>query len=319
MKKLSKPLILLSAFIALTLAVPGGLFLFSSAGSHPGVASGTAASDGDLSTASDISNMTGVSTERILQMRSAGKSWNEILEDLKAADTSKTSKSDRSQSLLEEGLGEDAVQRLVSAGYTKQDIQNAKMLAERVTMQIRELTDTGGLPAVDLPSASPDNQGTSDREKFRTELTGVAGKFDLETAVRFMLELKIAFGSMEAVLDEYLYALQFDLDLGQYSKDKDQYIQDKENKKTEHPDATVISMAEIEKRLLEQIQSENKKEQGAAGSKTVDPARPDSSAPAVNPLPEPPSATPEDVKPVNPAKAVEAEMQKLNPNVSIPK
>jgi hypothetical protein len=266
--------------------------------------------------AADISNMTGVETQRILNIKASGKSWNEVLESLKnTGDSSLDAKSKRNMDLLESGLGEEAVASLVSMGFAEKDIMNAKLLGERAAFQIKQLVEEPISKAPTAPSQNISDPQAGDQETFLSELRPVAEQFDLESAVRLMLTLHTEFGSYEAVLDEYLLALQLGLSLEQYVQNKQQYLKDKEQKDIEKAGRVLITLNELERRALEKIQHENE------AHREVSSATPNSPSSALttkeaesNPLPEAPLPKVTDVKPANPADAINEELKRINPN-----
>lgn len=319
--KWSNPYKLISIIVILTVLVQVLLFSLEgirSKGSANSKAANT--SDADQGTAAEISNMTGVKSEQILKMKASGKSWNEILDALKTTDKGRndTAKQKRSLDLLETGLGEDAIAHLVSQGFVEKDIMSAKLIAERAAEQIKELVQESPAQAPKAPisttiqSELPNN----DQESFMAEMSSVSDQFDLETSVRLMLSLKAEFGSYEAVLDEYLHALQLGLNLEEYIKDKSQYVKDEEQKNGEKVGQVIITLAEIERRLLEKIQQENASVQAASSIKPNDSLSSNQPETTNNPLPE---SLPKvkDVKPLNPADAINEELNKMNPNVPI--
>lgn len=276
-----------------------------------------ASSSDDQSIAADLSNLTGVASERILEMKAAGQSWNGILEQLKdeGVDTEIDDREARGRQLLETTLGEDAVRRLAADGYAESDIWNAEMLAERVASQLKELTESAEslAPVAPLPTAA--SEGEDDEDEFQSELRAVSERFDLEAAVTLMLVLQSDFGSFEAVLDEYLLSLQLGIDLNDYAEAKDEYEEQKASKRAELASGLTITLSELDRRVLERITKQN----DAMKDKVV-------AAPQVSfagalaseedsPLPDVPNPAVEDVKPRNPAAAIEAELDRLNPNV----
>ncbi|MFB9273921.1 hypothetical protein [Cohnella cellulosilytica] len=276
------------------------------------------AGENDRIIAADLSNLTGATSEYILEMRAKGQEWNDILEQLKSADyaDNREDKDVRVQQLLEAGISEEGLNRLASEGYTEQEIWNAFLLAERVATQIKELAEGSVVQAPSNPQAITTE--SKDDEIFLKEIRSVAEKFELEAAVSFMLSLKADFGSYEAVLDEYLAALQLGLDLGEYSRDKEQYEQNKARMSAERIGQVGISLAEIENRVLERIRQKNDEEHESEQSGSIQPiADKEGMNGTVHPLPEVPMPRVEEVKPRNPADVLQDELDRINPNVTI--
>jgi hypothetical protein len=275
----------------------------------------------DRRIAAEISNITGVETERLVGMKASGRSWNDILESLKSTDGLRDNavKEKRSLQLLGTGLGEVAAARLTALGYAQTDIVGAKLPAERIALQIKQLIEEAApiAPVAPAPSTGLGDLSVDGKEAFMTELRSVAELFDIESAVGYMLALKPQFGSYEAVLDEYLAALQLGLKLDDYATDKAGYEKDKRQKQMERIGLAVVTAIEIERRLLDRIREQNAASmRDAAGQPTAEPsvAKPYSEG-AVNPLPDVPTTKVKDVKPVNPAEAIREELRKIDPNV----
>lgn len=271
----------------------------------------------DRKIAADISNMTGVEMERILKIKETGKSWNEVLELLKAKDDgqNREAKAKRTLNLLETGLGEEAITRFLSQGYAEKEILNAKLMAERIALQIKQLVDEPNSKAPEIPSASQKVSSNNEQEAFLVELRSVAGQFDLEEAVHFMLSLKTEFGSYEAVLDEYLLTLQLGLNLEDYIQNKAKYLKDKEQKDIEKVGRSVITLSEIERILLDKIRRENESQKETTSINPNNPLQAKTEDVTKNPLPEVPMPKIKDVKPVSPTEAIKEELKSIDPNV----
>lgn len=326
MSKLTKPYRLIAVIVALSLIVSGLLFSLGSFGSLSGnAASKEAASDGDRAIAADISNLTGVASDRVLQMKASGQSWNEILAALKTkgGKDNPSDKEQRAQQLLGMGLGEEAVARLRAEGFAEADILSAKLLAERAISQMQELMDeTSAVMKAPTAPKAPNPEfdhtfGGDSEETFLQELQGIVERFDLEKAVWLMLTLKSKLGSYENVLDEYLGALQLGLNLEDYSRDPKQYEKDKERKSAETINQPVITLSELERKLLDKIQAENATSREEPS--VSDPSYAQPSPSGNGSLPELPLPSVKDVLPENPAKAIEDELSRINPNESMPK
>lgn len=192
--------------------------------------------------ADDISNMTGVKVERILELKNRGKNWNEILNYLKNNNEANIEgqKEKRDKTLNGFDIGSDYIEKLKSEGFTENEIMEAKILVERVVFQLKEIVNV----------QNNDKQDTS-------AFSDLLSKIDSKSAVYLMLKLKTEFGGIEAVLDEYLFALQAGIKLEDYLKDKKAYERDKTEKGAGMSQDKVITMALIESKMLEKVQSEN--------------------------------------------------------------
>lgn len=212
------------------------------------------ADSGDEQVACDISNITGVKTEILLSERNKGKAWNEILEDLRQGAYEKGADSgQRENALSQSGIGESELDKLKSEGFDDDEIQQARLLVERVAFQLREITagDTGidTSPGVNS-SVESGNEGM---EKYRE----ITSEFDLSVCLNLILKLQEDFGSMEQALDEYLFCLQAGLDLTLYIADKEEYLKLREEKNALINSNEIITTVKIEEKMLESLRKRN--------------------------------------------------------------
>jgi hypothetical protein len=81
---------------------------------------------GDMKIAGDISNLTGIDVNTILNMKNDGLSWNEVLKELEDINTdSEKNRSDRDNVLLTKGLGEAPINQLKNEGFSKEELIDA--------------------------------------------------------------------------------------------------------------------------------------------------------------------------------------------------
>ncbi|MFC4305230.1 hypothetical protein [Cohnella boryungensis] len=260
----------------------------------------------------ELSNLSGVSKEDILQWRSTGKSWNDIIALLSKRDDdlNGTAKAERSQLLADSGLDEDFIQKLTDAGYTQAEITDAKLLAERIVFQLQEIVrSVDNRPKQPIADLKDENQDSKDL----TAYIQISDQFDLKTAVYAMTVLKKDFGSIDSVMNEYLFALQIGLDFEGFFKDKEKYLQDKADKSIGINPDSVISIDKIENRMLEAIQQGNALSQDDFTTSHDAAAFPVESQ-MNNPLPDVPNPNAINVKPENPTDAVMKEIQSIDPN-----
>lgn len=266
----------------------------------------------DNKIAADISNMTGVKIEEILRLKQTGLSWNEVLDKLKRTPSSDSlnDKGKRNELLSGAGLGEDVMTKLLSQGFTNDEILDAKMIAERVQFQLKELiNDTKAAPQVPVLEINSDKKKDDKTSTFQK----ISEQFDVGAVLYLMLVLKKDFGSPEAVLDEYLFALQIGVNLEDYIQDKDKYLKVKDEKSIGLTRDKVITMSFIESALLEKIQQNNQmaKDEFLTQGK-IEGASKDSKEKSL--LPDVPLPTVKDVKPSNPTAEIMKEINGLNPN-----
>jgi len=259
----------------------------------------------------ELSNLSGASKEDILQWRSAGKSWNDIIALLskRDGDSNGTAKAERSKLLADSGLDKDFIKKLTDAGYTQSEITDAKLLAERVLFQLQEIVrSVGNRPKQPIAELKDENQGSEDL----TAYIKISDQFDLKTAVYAMTVLKKDFGSINNVLNEYLLALQIDLNIEEYFTDKEKYLQDKEDKGIGVNPDSIITIDKIENRMLEAIQQGNSSTDDDFTTSN-DVAFPVESQ-MNHPLPDVPNPNAITVIPENPTDAIMKEIQSIDPN-----
>lgn len=287
------------------------LFVWPWGGNQSQAGGGT--SDEDARIAAELSNLSGRTTEEILKLRETGLTWNEVSERLKSGASAGTAsqKEQRTGLLAETGLGEQWMQEMTDKGYDPEQIMEAKLLAERVQFQLKELVDDRIVkPVVPRPEASIEPEAPKDKkaEAFRK----LAEKFDLKAAIGFLLELKRDFGSYEAVLDEYLLSLQLDLSLEDYIADKKGYLEAKERNMTGLDRQSLVTAEDIEMAVLESLQ----KNDGRTGEEATLAnvlARDTEEAVQHSPLPDAAVPRIDDVKPENPTERIRKEIQELTP------
>lgn len=285
--------------------------------------------------AADISNMTGITTEEIMQLKQSGMEWNTVLSKLESQqyDVPEYAKARRLQDLVSEGVGEELIEQFAQAGYSRDEVLNAKLAAERVQYQLSGIMAEAASSA---PSASlavaPASGGsplsylveTSEKswqEDRREEYEKLAGAFQVSDAVKWTLLLRESVGGMEQALNEYLEALILNLNLNDYLNSREDYMKQKEEKLATKPLYKAITVQDIEERALLMLQNGNEANRDQLGS--VEGASWTGQAsqrePSISVLPQPDapkSTVPEvrNVKPANPAEQMIGEIQSLNPN-----
>jgi hypothetical protein len=289
------------------------------------------ASSEDKRIASEISNTTGAKLEEIFRLKNNGRSWNEVLSTLKNKYSIGTSGdiSSRDSLLLSSGLDEEFMAKLKKEGFSEQDITEVKLLEERVSFQLQEITDGSRESQVTNPTHSSQTTpanieepklGLSSNNKDLDDISAyeeLYKKIDIKNAVYFMLKLKADFGSYEKVFDEYIYSLQADLDLNEYIKDKKAYLKSKGEKQLLLNEQKVLTLEKIEEKSIEKTQQDNKNSASDVSTqeneKTSNSAASDSVTQDKSPLPDVPKPANEDVKPKNPTYEIMNEIKEINP------
>lgn len=273
------------------------------------------AEPGDLQTAADISNMTGVPSEDIMNLKATGMSWNEVLEQLKSEDSDyEEDKATRLASLTEAGTDEDMVERMLGQGYEKEQILEAKMLAERVKYQLDDLS-AADQSAVTLQVSAIRSASEQEQDEREAVYKQIADSFAIDSVVPLMLQLEEELGGLQQVLDEYLFALQAELNLADYLTDKDAYEEKRSEKRALIGFENIVTAAAIEQAMLDSIRKETEEMAEAASISEEDVTGPKlSNEDNASALPDNPVPVVTNLKPQNPAEDIMNEIERLNPN-----
>lgn len=278
------------------------------------------ASEEDKRIASEISNETGAGIEEVLELKSYGRSWNEVLNILKnrSALGSKSEKNNRNDLLINSGLDEDFTAKLKKEGFSEQEILDAKLLEERVIFQLQEITLEGQANQVKIEQPAADNAIKVTGYENIAAYEELYKKINIEDAIYFMLKLKNEFGSYEKVFDEYLFSLQAELDLNEYIKDKEAYAKSRNEKELLIGHEKIITLEKIEEKSIENMQKKNNDSEDqllTQGNKTTNKQAEaaGNSMQGKSPLPDVPKPADGDIKPKNPTDEIMNEIKSINP------
>lgn len=263
--------------------------------------------------AADISSSTGVEIEKILTLKNNGMTWNEILDYLKGKGGSNEGRAEMEELLTEDVLGEEEAEELLAAGFTTEEIQQANLFAERVQFQLQEIINSNDTKITTAEQNVPVTGEITTPEKEDLEVyTALAEKFNLKTIITLMLKLQASFGSMEQVMDEYLYSLQVDLDLEEYLIDSEAYLGKKKDKGIEIAHIRILTMSDIETGMIKAIQQKDVyNTANEASVTTINPS--DNKELPVDNGPDSPLPKMKDVTPANPGEDILLEIQQINP------
>lgn len=263
----------------------------------------------DKMTASEISNMTGVTADEIIKHRKEGKTWNQILELIKNNPGYRDDGSRREEALAQSDMDEAALKKLKEDGFTEEEIVEAKSLVERAIFQLGEIINMKAMTpfAPDTGINTPDN-----KEEDTTIYYELTNEINLSEAVHVILNLRDYMGTIQAAFDEYLYSLQLGIDISQYLARMEEYKKEKQQKLAEKGLQHIIASADIEEKMLEVLQSMNKKTEGAPETKTGAPSLPDTAKESL--LPEVQTPSVQSIKPQNPAEELILEIDKIKNN-----
>lgn len=254
--------------------------------------------DEEARIAAEISNITGVTTSKIHQLRQEGYSWNQLLTYLSGADLAEDTNS-RSAQLLRAGLSDEFMARLLEEGFSSEEIQEARILSERLQFNLLEIV-RGAETAV-APLAGDEHQ------EQNKSLQTLYNSFSLEEAISLILKLEKGLGSKSAALEEYITSLQLDIKLMDFIGAWEEY----EALKADRMMLTeVVTLQEIEELMLAALYQGNTANELPEGSLIEN-----------NSITEttteekllPPAF--EEIKPHNPAQQIMDEINQLNPNI----
>lgn len=261
----------------------------------------------DVKVAGDISNITGIGADIILNMRNEGLSWNEILDELKGVQNkNRVSRDDRNDTLINQTLHEDMVSQLKKEGFSEEEIIEARLLIERVQFQLNEITNEEEQTISIESGIEPEAELSAYRD--------LAANITLAESLPFLLRLKNDFGSYENVMNEYLSCLQLDMELSLYVEDREAYSKEK-NIRSLGKD--LITVQNIEEKMLLKLQkqnAENKEPLNNFESVQTDitlTSQDSGSTASDDPAPKIDSVVPE-----NPADALMNEINELNPMIN---
>lgn len=317
--------------LAVSLLAPSSVYLGARAARSNDTADRTvstfASAGNDQAVLADISNMTGVPVEEIAKLRAEGADWNQVLSKLKAEPYLSIAgdRVSRLGALTGEKDGEAVAAELIQAGFSQEQIMQAKLLAERVQMQLESISGSEIFrsPTPLVPANKVGTEASAKDEEDMEAYSKLATVFRTSEAISFMVRLQAKLGGMEQVLNEYLLTLQLELTLEDYAVDPKAYEEAKEKRLCLIPLFRAVTIQSIEEKTLKQLQESNRSEQEnkvASGQSSVDKETAlQASMPEglTAPLPDLPASTApgvRDVKPVNPAEQIMKEIDHLNPN-----
>ncbi|WP_202708416.1 hypothetical protein [Sporosalibacterium faouarense] len=263
----------------------------------------------DLRIATEISNLTGVDINRVLELKSIRGSWNQVLDMLRSEKSRQKSKDKRSNGILQSSVSDKFVKKLIDEGNTEADVMDAKMLVEKVIYQLNEITNS----VAETVSVSNAVIGEDGENNDIAQYVNLKNKIDMETAISVILKLQDKYDTIETALNEYLYSLQLDINLEDYINNQEKYEEEKEKKRMEINLTQIITLSEIESEVLAKIQRENE-EQLSLGKSSLEAEGEPLENNLYNENLDVPNVSVEDVKPLNPTEELMNEIRVINPN-----
>lgn len=187
-------------------------------------------------------------------------------------------KSIPSPSVTAENVKNDYAQLLQTGGYSKKDIDSARIYVERFISDVNQILTFEESLALQ-PGSNADENKPENLDVYKE----LSAKLDENKAVYFMLKLKNDFNGIDKVFDEYLLTLQIDLDIGDYLKDKDMYNKSRTEKLSAKNSLEFITFEQTERKALEDLQKQNEQNQGDLNPNTNKNNLPGGTNPNINP------------------------------------
>lgn len=148
-------------------------------------------------------------------------------------------------------LGEDYIEKLKRDGFSENEINQSILLVNRVMAQLNQIIQNS---SENSQPPVTDNSGDNGLNKELSNYSNLMQNINLKEAITLTLKLKNLFGSMEDVLNEYLYCIQTGIDLNTCLKDKKQYDKQKKEKIGETNSKEIITVENIESKTMEYLQ-----------------------------------------------------------------
>lgn len=167
----------------------------------------------DRAMAEDIANMTGESAANIMQLKAETGNWNTAMDRLKKGDYAKIMTDDELADLI------------LKEGYKEESVKESKEFIGQVMGNLSEILDNNSSLENSAPNIQqPKAQADIKKEEDDIEAYKVLGQaFDKNLAIYYSLRLKERFGSIQSVVDEYLYCIQVELDTRILLADEEEY------------------------------------------------------------------------------------------------
>lgn len=189
------------------------------------------------------------------------------------------------------------IEKLKSEGYSTEAIKSSQSYISRVMLHLNEIET---FSSINTEPAAIGSDNTDDSAKYSELLS----KFDESKAVYYLVKLSSDFNSLEDAFNEYLVALQSDLDIDMYFKDKEQYNVSKSKKASGANSDKFISVRDIEERALEGLQNMNNSNKNTNQLLPgINNPNQDLAPNVVNPQPDVPTV--EIPKPIDPSREIE--------------
>lgn len=213
------------------------------------------ASEADRKMAQDISDVTGVSTATLLNMKTNQNSWNDVLQKVQDGGV------ETAQDMTEEELS------ALTAEQPEEDVEEVSALAERVVFNLQEIVAKQSMQNIQetVEVQVPGAEDSETEYDFET----LAAQFQKNRSIYLTLLLKDEFGSFEQTMDEYLYSLQVEVDFSLCLADRESYDEEIAQASAQLMRSDAITVSLIEQTMLELLNAKEEAAENASDSEAV--------------------------------------------------
>lgn len=213
------------------------------------------ASEADRKMAQDISDVTGVSTATLLNMKTNQNSWNDVLQKVQDGGV------ETAQDMTEEEL------LALTAEQPEEDVEEVSALAERVVFNLQEIVAKQSMQNIQetVEVQVPGAEDSETEYDFET----LAAQFQKNRSIYLTLLLKDEFGSFEQTMDEYLYSLQVEVDFSLCLADRESYDEEIAQASAQLMRSDAITVSLIEQTMLELLNAKEDAAENASDSEAV--------------------------------------------------
>lgn len=213
------------------------------------------ASEADRKMAQDISDVTGVSTATLLNMKTNQNSWNDVLQKVQDGGV------ETAQDMTEEELS------ALTAEQPEEDVEEVSALAERVVFNLQEIVAKQSMQNIQetVEVQVPGAEDSETEYDFET----LAAQFQKNRSIYLTLLLKDEFGSFEQTMDEYLYSLQVEVDFSLCLADRESYDEEIAQASAQLMRSDAITVSLIEQTMLELLNAKEDAAENASDSEAV--------------------------------------------------
>ena len=275
-----KDLILNKRFISAVLVVTFGVSCITAYAGYRFINTNFSPDAAEERTVQELSEKTGASKEQIRDLRLTGRSFGEIGEMLSSGTSA------------DSVISNEQLEKL-TAEFSEELVKQAQALSDRVSFALREINQRKVQEAPNVPTEQ------LEKKEDLTPYYELYENYEPNKAIYLMLKLNNDETSMHSVMDEYLLALQLEIDLTLKFSDAKAYEEEYQKNIVKIAAGHQITVSKLEAKMLEVIQQQQK-----IDLPVTEPAKPETDIP-------------ENVKPADPLEEVQKEIEKFqNPTVN---